>query len=181
MQGDQSERVLTCALAEFTALRSELDEIARGQRHILTLNVTTAAAFFGFVLSQTISARLLLITPFVSAAFGLLYQQYTLHAKGTGTYIAQQLRPLIVEYAGDERLWRWEQFLQQEMYRTLSSRVAMRLAFVLLVPGVPVFSLVWVFRYLDSPWTWIAWLAGIAVLAAQLSSWLIEARGVEWI
>ena len=59
---------------------AELDEIARGQRQILTLNVTTAGAFLGFVLSQAASPKLLLPVPFVSAAFGLLYQQYTVSA-----------------------------------------------------------------------------------------------------
>jgi hypothetical protein len=173
--------VLDSALAEYAALRSELDEIARGQRQLLTLNVTTMAALYGFVLSQAISARLLLIAPFISAALGLLYQQYTLHAKGVGAYIDRHLRPLIVEYAGDGRLWGWHDFLSHEMYQTISSRVAMRLSFVLLVPAVPAFALVWVLRYLDSPWLWATWAVGLVVLAVQVASWLREARDVEWI
>ncbi|MGI5183413.1 hypothetical protein ACQEVZ_44860 [Dactylosporangium sp. CA-152071] len=169
------------ALAEFVALRGELDEIARGQRQILILNVSAAGALFGFVLSNAVPTKLLLVAPFVSVALGLLYQQYTMHAKGVGAYIDEHVRPVIVETAGDDRLWRWQRYLTQDMYPGWRSRFAMWMAFLMLVPAVPVFGLAWVLPSLDSFWTWSVWSVGVVMVAAHVTSWFVESRGVEWI
>ena len=104
-----------------------------------------------------------------------------MHAKGVGAYLDAHVRPLVVEHSGDERLWRWRQYLTRDMYRTRSSRFAMRLAFFMLVPAVPAVGLVWAIHVLDSWWTWTVWLAGRSVLIAHVVTWLKETRDVEWI
>lgn len=133
------------------------------------------------MLSNAVPAKLLLVAPFVSVALGLLYQQYTVHAKGIGAYVEDHVRPVVVEHAGDERLWQWQRYLARDRYPTWRSRFAMWTAYVLLVPAVPLFGLAWVVPSLDSFWTWTAWSVGAVLVVAHVMSWFVESRGVEWI
>lgn len=100
---------------------------------------------------------------------------------GVGAYLDAHVRPVVVEHAGDERLWRWQRYLAQDAYRTRSSRFAMRLAFFMLIPAVPALGLVWAAPALHSWWAWTVWSAGVLVLVASMATWLKESRGVEWI
>jgi hypothetical protein len=53
-------------LAEFAALRQEIDDRVKAQHQILTLQLTTSGAIFGFVLSQSGITAMLLIIPLTS-------------------------------------------------------------------------------------------------------------------
>ncbi|MGC4807135.1 hypothetical protein [Micromonospora sp. DT233] len=53
-------------LAEFSALRQELQERIKGQQQLLSLQLTVAAAIFGFAVSRPGMGALLLIMPFTS-------------------------------------------------------------------------------------------------------------------
>ncbi|MEV0337971.1 hypothetical protein AB0H49_03000 [Nocardia sp. NPDC050713] len=60
---ESARRVLDAALAEFVALRNELDEIGRGQRTVMNLNISVTTAIAAFVLSQRVAPQLLLVIP----------------------------------------------------------------------------------------------------------------------
>ena len=173
---DSTEKAINCTLAEFSALRSEIDDLGRAQRAVINLNISTAAAIIAFVLSQRASPLLLLVAPFASSAFGFLYETYTLHIRYIGDYIDQNIRPIIVGYTNDDRLFGWESHVRSKIYTSGSSRLAMQMAFTLLMPVVPAVSLVWVLPYLTG-WYWVVWSGGVLLYIVQMLSWIKNARG----
>jgi hypothetical protein len=173
---DSTEKAINCTLAEFSALRSEIDDLGRAQRAVINLNISTAAAIIAFVLSQRASPLLLLVAPFASSAFGFLYETYTLHIRYIGDYIDQNIRPIIVGYTNDDRLFGWESHVRSKICTSGSSRLAMQMAFTLLMPVVPAVSLVWVLPYLTG-WYWVVWSGGVLLYIVQMLSWIKNARG----
>src|SRR5687768_11405744 len=88
----QADRVVDIALAEFSALRNEIDNLANAQRTVMNMNITVVAAIAGFVLANRADPHLLIALPIASGAIGLLYQWYIVHAKHIGDYIDDVLR-----------------------------------------------------------------------------------------
>ncbi len=70
--------VISAALAEYTALRSEVTNRISGQDTMLNLYMTAAAAIFGLALSGHADALILLVVPLLSAAARLLYHNHNL-------------------------------------------------------------------------------------------------------
>ena len=171
--------VVDVALAEFSALRSEIDNLASAHRTMINLNITVVAAITGLVLANRADPHLLLALPLVSGAIGLVYQWYVMHAKHIGDYIDETLRPLLVEQTGDDRMLAWEHRLRTEVYRRPGSAITSRIAYVLLFPAVPAASLVVTYQHLDSPWYWTTWLAGFGLLIVQVTVWWLQAR--RWV
>ncbi|MEV4416822.1 hypothetical protein [Catellatospora sp. NPDC049609] len=181
MRSDSTSDVVTAALAEFAAMRSEIDELGRSQRTTINLNISAAAAVFAFVLSERADQRLLLVVPLISAALGLLYQAYTVHARNLGDYIDQQIRPVVVEHTGEDRLLGWERHVRTALHRQRHSQLVMRLAYILLIPAIPAVSLVWVVPYLNTVWLWLGWTAGTVLFLVQILVWYRDMRTFLWI
>ncbi|MEV6695226.1 hypothetical protein AB0M35_27510 [Micromonospora sp. NPDC051196] len=171
--------VVEVALAEFSALRSEIDNLANAHRAMIGLNITVVVAISGFILAEKARPQLLLVIPLASGAIGLVYQWYVLHAKHIGDYINDSLRPLLIDHTQDERVLAWEQRLRTKVYARRGSGLAGQLAYLLLFPTVPVASLAIALLYLDSGWHWAAWLAGAALSVAQVTIWFWQAR--KWV
>ncbi|WP_329110147.1 hypothetical protein OG792_14715 [Micromonospora sp. NBC_01699] len=166
-------------LTEFTALRNEIDNLASAHRTMINLNLTVVVAVIGLVLANRVDQHLLLALPLASAAIGLVYQWYVLHAKNIGDYIDQTLRPLLAEYTNDDRVLAWEHQLRTTVYRRRGSAIAGQLSYILLFPSVPVVSLVATVHILDTPWYWVAWCTGVVLSVAQLTIWWVQAR--HWV
>ncbi len=171
--------VVEVALAEFSALRSEIDNLANAHRTMINLNITVVAAIAGFILAEKARPHLLLVIPLASGAIGLVYQWYVLHAKHIGDYINERLRPLLIDHTQDERVLAWEHRLRTEVYARRGSSLAGQLAYILLFPAVPAASLAIALPYLDSGWHWAAWIAGAALSVAQVTIWFWQAR--KWV
>ena len=165
-------------LAEFAALRSEIDNLANAQRTMMHLNITVVAAIAGFVLADRANPRLLLAIPLASSAIGFVYQWYILHGKRIGDYINETLRPILVEHTGDDRVLAWEHQLRTRVYAKPGSRLAGRLAYVLLFPAIPAVSLAAVIPYLGSGWHWGVWALGAVLSVAQVTMWIWQVR--DW-
>jgi hypothetical protein len=166
-------------LAEFAALRNEIDQLAGAQRKMINLNITAVATIVGLVLAQRADPHLLLALPVVSAAIGLVYQWYVLHAKHIGDYIDAILRPLLVAHTGDERVLGWEHQLRTTVYRRRGSGLAGRLSYLLLFPAVPAVALAATIAYLDTAWHWLAWTGGLALFGTQVTVWWLQVR--RWV
>lgn len=175
------QRATEVVLAEFAALRNEIDHLAGAQRIMINLNSTVVAAVAGLVLTQHANRHLLLALPIASGAIGMVYQWYTLHAKRIGDYIDQHLRPMLVEHTGDTRVLGWEHHLRTRAYRNWRDRLAGRLSYVLLFPAVPAVGLAVSVPFLDSAWYWLAWAAGSVLFLTQVTMWWVQARSwVAW-
>lgn len=160
-------------LAEFAALRTEIQERVKGQQQMLSLQLTLAGAVFGFAISRPGLTALLLIVPFSS---------YLL----CGRLVAQHFGTLrVAKYIKEELSGkvpgglRWEEWLEQEQRRRphfLGSALPLLLTFT----GASVLALGWtsafVFAHGDLAAIQrlglvVVWLVGLA--AAGLSTMLV--------
>jgi hypothetical protein len=78
-------------LAEYSALRAEIDRRANVQWNVLALQVTSAGAVAGLVLSTSSDPALLLIVPLFSYMFGSRYILHDFHIKLIQQYFRDSL------------------------------------------------------------------------------------------
>lgn len=98
-------------LAEFSALREEIQARVKAQQQMLSLQLTLSGAVFGFAISQPGKTALLLIVPFSSYLLcGRLVAQHfgTLRV---AKYIKEDLSDRVPGGL------RWEQWLEQQQSR----------------------------------------------------------------
>lgn len=160
-------------LAEFAALRDEIQERVKAQQQMLSLQITLSGAVFGFAISRAGLTALLLIVPFSS---------YLL----CGRLVAQHFGTLrVAKYIKEELSGqvpgglRWEEWLEQQQQRRphfLGSALPLLLTFV----GASLLALAWTtgFVFVNGEIAVIQrlglvvlWLVGLA--AAGLSTMLI--------
>jgi hypothetical protein len=160
-------------LAEFSALRNEIQDRVKAQQQMLSLQLTLSGAVFGFAISRPGMTALLLIVPFSS---------YLL----CGRLVAQHFGTLrVAKYIREELSGRvpgglrWEQWLEQQQSRRphfLGSVLPLLLTFV----GASVLTLAWTFGYVFVHGNMaifprlglvVLWLVGVAT--ASLSTTLL--------
>jgi hypothetical protein len=79
------------ALAEYTALRAEMERRANIQWHVLALQTTSAGAVAGLAISSVSNPALLLIIPLFSYMFGSRYILHDFHIKLIQQYVRTSL------------------------------------------------------------------------------------------
>jgi hypothetical protein len=122
-------------VAEFNALRQEIQSRSATQQNIFALQVTTAGALFGFALSGPNRTLLLLILPVSSY---LLFARYLIHSTAIaiiGEYIRDTLTERLTDGLG------WEQYWQGQPYRLPLARWVH--PNLILFSGVSVLALIW--------------------------------------
>jgi hypothetical protein len=127
-------------VAEFVALREEMQERFKAQQTLLTLQLTLVATIFGFVISQRDDATLLLILPFSS--YLLCGRQVAQHFAGQriAQYITDELTPRVHGGLG------WEQWLQsRERHPHL---LGSTLPLLLTYAGASLLALTWTFSFI---------------------------------
>ncbi|HEX6684059.1 MAG TPA: hypothetical protein VF062_14745 [Candidatus Limnocylindrales bacterium] len=169
------------ALAEFSALRSEIEERIRAQLQILFFQLTITGAVFGFVLSTNNNTGMLLVLPIssyllcgrlVSLHFGILF---------AARYIREVLSARVPDGLG------WEQWQRASR---LQETAAPRPIWVLVLPlqlaftGTGALALAWSFPAIFAvPDFWqiarvgmaVVWLTG-ALATAISARLLVKAR-----
>jgi hypothetical protein len=107
---------LTAALAEYTALRSEIEWlIAQGaqlQNYAIgiTLGLFPTAAFILEKRSSAFLAGLLIFAPIALSLLGLLYFRQHQEVYVVGAYLSECVAPIIRELGNRDDLWTWEDF-----------------------------------------------------------------------
>lgn len=111
----KSDRTLAmdAALADWTVARGAMERLTLSIFGAISLNLTAVAAIAGFVYSGKADHRLLLIIPIVSSVLGLSAVGQLIYIRLTGAYLEDHVRPLIVEYAADRRLFRFEPYYKK--------------------------------------------------------------------
>ncbi|HZM79708.1 MAG TPA: hypothetical protein VFC19_28595 [Candidatus Limnocylindrales bacterium] len=71
---DQGHSAAKVALAEFSALRNEIDNLANAHRFMMNLNLTVVVGIVGLILAEKADPHLLFVLPIASSAIGLVYQ-----------------------------------------------------------------------------------------------------------
>lgn len=160
-------------LAEFSALRQEIQERVKAQQQMLSLQLTVSAAIFGFAISRPGMTALLLIMPFTSYLLcGRLVAQHfgTLRV---AEYITGELNDRVPGGLG------WEEWLRRRQPRGphfLGSTLPLLLTFV----ATSVFALGWTIGYVflrggveTAPRIGLVVVWSFGVAAAVLSTTLV--------
>jgi hypothetical protein len=167
----QAEHVVAVAMGEFACLRDEINGFRASSRIYTNLNLTTAAAITGFVLSHHASPLILLVLPAISSALGIGVMGNALRQRAVGKYIQGTLRPLVAEYVNEPRILGWEAYFRSFERRIGSRILPLSMSMGLLFPATAIVALIWVIPHLGQGWTWIGWSVDAGLLLTQLAAW----------
>jgi hypothetical protein len=149
-------------LAEYTALRAEVDKLQELLWKVMSFQITTAGATFGFSLSSGTRAPLLLIVPFSSYMLMARWALYRRMMSRVADYITEQLEPRVPGGL------RWERWIRDSRDRYRIPHLLWVNPVALMFPGVSLLAvaavagwLVWLHR-----WTSTGLIVGIAVAIA---------------
>ena len=106
---DSPEHSLTVQtlLAEFTALRQEIDSRSSTQHTLLNLNITAVATLIGLVATENAQESLLLLITLTSGTLGILWVDHARTIGNIGRYINEDIRPQLETITGTNVL-AWE-------------------------------------------------------------------------
>lgn len=157
-------------LAEYAALRAELLQNLGAQSTLINLNMTAIAGIGGIVITQRADIRLLLMLPVISGALGLLANSEARDVTVIEQYIRDHQASLLAQYVGDQRLFQYERYLQDNRgkLRPILFSVVVGLVF----PGISLGALYLVWPFLRSPLDWTAWGLGMVLLALNAVAWV---------
>lgn len=123
-------------LAEFAALREEIQERVRAQQQLLTVQLTLAGTVFGFALSQHGMTALLLIVPFSSYLLcGRLVAQHFGTVR-VARYIREELSARVPGGLG------WEEWLEGQ-HKRRPHFLGLDLPLLLTFVGASLLALAW--------------------------------------
>jgi hypothetical protein len=165
------------ALAEFSALRQEIGARSGVQHQLMALNITALAAIGGFVISDKASPLLLLMLPIVSPALGILWHDHARNIENIGTYIKDELKPILVETSGgDETLLSYEERIDEYERRRSSRFLPLAVPLFVLFAGFSIVALVFAFFAIvdeeaGSPQIWTVWALGVGMVLIYLWLW----------
>jgi hypothetical protein len=165
--------VLQAALAEFSALRSEIQARSGTGWTLVNLNLTATTAILGVVLSDKVTPRLLLALPLIAPSLGLLFIDHAYNINNIGSYIGARLRPIVTQAAGHNDLLGYEAVIDKYEGNRILRMLPLGLPLTLLFSGIPVAALVFVVPSLDAAWAWVVWAFGLSLVLLQTSLWAL--------
>jgi hypothetical protein len=112
---DRSDAQLQAYLAEYQALRAEIEWLIRdgNQYQAFAIGLLAAALpFIGFVAERAsgLVAATLLVVPFPFCLLGLLFFRQHEEVYVVAAYLAESLRPRIRRLVHTPDMWQWEEF-----------------------------------------------------------------------
>jgi hypothetical protein len=164
--------VLNVALSEFNALRDEIKDRGGAAYTLLNINITATTAVVGVVLTEKVPPTLLLVLPLISPALGMLFVDHAFNISNLGSYIQEQLRPLVTHAVGDQRVLGYEEFVRRYEQNRLLRFLPFGLPLTLLFAGPPLGALVFTWSQLKATWALALWIAGLVLFVAFLALWL---------
>lgn len=174
MSADES----TGPLAEFAALRAEIDALSRTKVQLFTLQLTVTGAVFSFAISNPSLGGLLLIVPISSYLLCALYVSTEADALAIGSYIRAELSVKVPGGLGWEGWWR-------EHSARVGRLNGWTLPLLILFGGSGVLALVWsasTFGAASSPIgsnVGLVSIWGIGVVASITCVFLVVSMGMK--
>jgi hypothetical protein len=152
-------------LAEFSALRQEIEYRTNAQLALISLNLTAVGTLAGFFLSNQADPLLLLLLPILCPAIGMLWLDHAFTIQNIGGYIKDHLG------------FGWEELVRTQERRKILRFFVFGTPILLMFAGVPVFALIFPWSSLKSAWTWSLWSSGVVLVAGFL--WFLTAFLVQ--
>ncbi len=164
---------LEVAMAEFKALRDEINQRATYCHTLLNINVVASGTVAGLALNNSGRVLLLLILPILNPVLGLLWLDHSFAIRGMGDYVERYLRPLVNRSAGASgQLLGWEGHLDEHEGDSKVLRfIPLGAPIAVLFAGVPAASLAFTLSTLDQVHEWLLWGLGAALTLAFVWMW----------
>jgi hypothetical protein len=164
---------LQATLAEYQALRREIEYRTRFQQGLVVANVTASAAVLASYF-QLNNPLLLIVVPFLSSFLGFYWIDHSLMIDDLGTYISKTIQPRVSEIVGYSHVLLWESHVGGVKRGARTLRFGLLLAGLFLLPSILTlwlsFSTVWVQAGTGNRLLW-SFGAAFALL------WLIDGLG----
>jgi hypothetical protein len=174
---DKGTRV-EALIAQFTALRAEIEYRTQAQANLVQLNITAIGALGGFGLSQYADERVLLLIPVVSTMLGLFWLDHAAVIFEIGDFIRDRILPKLATEASIPDMPNWEKFVE-ERERRLHVRLGFfGLPFPFVFAVVPLLGLVFSLRSTQKDWSFVLFLLiDFALLGVPVYYWIPFAFG----
>lgn len=95
-------------MAEYNALRSEIQYRSGFQNRLLEIHITALTAILGAAVSKAVSPWIILLIPVESSIFGLWYLDHALMIQEIGAYIRTTIERRIAELLNEPYILCWE-------------------------------------------------------------------------
>ena len=109
---DAQKQVATILLAQFTALRAEIQNRSTFQTTIVSINVTAIGVISGFYFAQHGDPRVLFVLPILSPILGMMYVDQDANIGNIGRFIQNSIVPELARATGVTRLPDYEVFVR---------------------------------------------------------------------
>lgn len=165
------------ALAEFTALRSEILARQGYQSTIFSLQVTAIGGIFGFALSDPKRTLIPVVIPFLSYVLSSRFFAAGTASARIGRYIRDELNQRVSGGLGWEAWYRDKHITGRRLHMALDPLMA-------LFPGASIFALIWTIRPVVSAFDHTTtaiplaagWLIGAALTVSSVAQTWIYRR-----
>src|SRR5215472_774407 len=94
---DAQKQVATILIAQFTALRAEIQNRSTFQTTIVSINVTAIGVISGFYFAQHGDPRVLFVLPILSPILGMMYVDQDANIGNIGRFIQNSIAPNLPE------------------------------------------------------------------------------------
>ena len=94
---DVQKQVATILLAQFAALRAEIQNRSAFQTTIVSINVTAIGVISGFYFTQHGDPRVLFVIPILSPILGMMYVDQDANIGNIGRFIQNSIVPNLPE------------------------------------------------------------------------------------
>ncbi|MEV4313421.1 hypothetical protein [Actinocrispum sp. NPDC049592] len=122
-------------LAEFAALRAEIERRSNHQHNLIALQITSAGTLFAFAMSSGGRSALLLILPVTSYMLTARYISYYYGIRLVADYISLVLSPRVGGSLG------WEDWRQENLHRHYDRALTMVNPLYIVFPGTALLAL----------------------------------------
>lgn len=107
VSSDKSQ-ILQVILAEYNALRTEIQNRSGIQSTILQIHITAITFILGGVLTQSFGQWLIFLIPIEATLFGLWWLDHSLVIMEIGTYLRLSVEPRVSKFLNQDKLLSWE-------------------------------------------------------------------------
>lgn len=165
--------IVQVALAEFSALRSEILSRTSQAWMLVSINFTVTAAVLGVLFSKEGDRKLLLVLPLIAPSLSLLFIDHSFNIRSLGGYIRKRIRPLLAQATGSANLLGYEDEVSKYEQNRFLRTVPFGLPLLVIFTAVPAASLVFAWSSLEPIWSWTAWWSGLVLVVAQFIMWCL--------
>ena len=173
---DAQKQVATILLAQFTALRAEIQNRSTFQTTIVSINVTAIGVISGFYFAQHGDPRVLFVLPILSPILGMMYVDQDANIGNIGRFIQNSIVPELARATGVTRLPDYEVFVRdferRGRYRVVLFGIPILFMFALVPLGALILPFLHGMHTLRHP-TLLAFAGpGVVLLFAFVVAWM---------